>query len=405
MTTHALIHQAVRHSTFTGLRSLGNRLFARMAGRVVFAQCWEDAETDLAALQLPPGQRIVTIAAAGCNALAYLSTRPAAVHAVDVNADQLAMLSLKKAALTGLPDYPSLLDFLGNADQLPNLQRYRRHIASLLPVSARQYWERHDWRGQPRYSRFARNAYRHSLPGHIIGLAHGLARLLGKQPASLARANSREEQCSLFEQHIAPALRHPLMRILCRLDSMFYSLGIPPAQLAVLRQQAHGDLPALLEARLRRLACDFPLAGNPYAQQAFARRYRTSQQHGLPLYLQARHYDTLRQHLSRLHSHHQHLTDFLAERPPQSVDAFVLRDIPDWMDTLQLNALWRQITRTAAPGAKVLFRSGGMASPLTGRLAPQLLACWQTDPHANRLLHARDRSALYGGLHLYTKQT
>jgi S-adenosylmethionine-diacylglycerol 3-amino-3-carboxypropyl transferase len=83
----------------------------------------------------------------------------------------------------------------------------------------------------------------------------------------------------------------------------------------------------------------------------------------------------------------------------------VFLDAQDWMDDTQLNALWRQVTRTAAPGARVVFRTGGSASPLERRLAPQLLACWETDPAYNRQLHQRDRAAIYGGVHVYIKRT
>ncbi|MNT28593.1 hypothetical protein D3C72_1642890 [compost metagenome] len=75
------------------------------------------------------------------------------------------------------------------------------------------------------------------------------------------------------------------------------------------------------------------------------------------------------------------------------------------MDDAQLNALWREVTRTAARGARVVFRTGGSASPLETRLAPQVRAAWHTDPDHNRELHRRDRAAIYGGVHLYIKQT
>ena len=52
----------------------------------------------------------------------------------------------------------------------------------------------------------------------------------------------------------------------------------------------------------------------------------------------------------------RNFTDFLAQKPP-SVDRYVLLDAQDWMSDAQLNALWTEITRTAAPGARVIFRT------------------------------------------------
>ncbi|SCK22302.1 DUF3419 family protein [Vogesella sp. LIG4] len=405
MSTHTLVHQAVRNTTTTGRKALGDKLFARWFSQLVYAQIWEDPQIDIEALALKPGARLVTIASGGCNALAYLSQQPAVVHAVDLNHSHLAMLALKKAAFATLPDYQTLLDFLGSADRKQNPQRFRRYVAPQLPVVARQYWEGKDWRGRQRYQLFAHHAYRHGLLGRFIGFGHLVTRLLGGNLGKIADAGSLDEQRALFDRHLEPVFRHPLLRFLARRESLLYSMGIPPAQFAALREDAGGDLATLFSQRMRRLACDFPLAANPFAQQAFARRYDIGQQEALPMYLQSRHYESIRHNLTRLLGHHGSMTDFLDGCAPQSLDAYLLLDAQDWMDDAQLNALWRQITRTAAPGARVVFRTGGSRSPLEGRLAPQLMACWHTDPDYNRSLHARDRAAIYGGVHLYCKRT
>jgi S-adenosylmethionine:diacylglycerol 3-amino-3-carboxypropyl transferase len=42
-------------------------------------------------------------------------------------------------------------------------------------------------------------------------------------------------------------------------------------------------------------------------------------------------------------------------------------------------------------------------SPLEQMLPPALLAAWTTNPVRNQALHSIDRSAIYGGMHLYVK--
>jgi S-adenosylmethionine-diacylglycerol 3-amino-3-carboxypropyl transferase len=69
----------------------------------------------------------------------------------------------------------------------------------------------------------------------------------------------------------------------------------------------------------------------------------------------------------------------------------------------QLNALWTQITRTAAPGARVIFRTAAEPSVLPGRVSNALLAQWRYAEAESKHHHARDRSAIYGGFHLYEK--
>ena len=55
-----------------------------------YAQCWEDADVLLAALDPSPGAVCLSIASAGDNTLALLARSPARVVAVDLNTAQLA---------------------------------------------------------------------------------------------------------------------------------------------------------------------------------------------------------------------------------------------------------------------------------------------------------------------------
>jgi S-adenosylmethionine-diacylglycerol 3-amino-3-carboxypropyl transferase len=71
------------------------------------------------------------------------------------------------------------------------------------------------------------------------------------------------------------------------------------------------------------------------------------------------------------------------------------------MTDAQLNALWAEITRTARPGARVIFRTAGEPSILPGRVVPEILDRWRYEAEQSQALGARDRSAIYGGFHLY----
>ena len=48
--------------------------------------------------------------------------------------------------------------------------------------------------------------------------------------------------------------------------------------------------------------------------------------------------------------------EIVSARPDGSRDRYVLLDAQDWMTNAQLEALWTEITRTARPGARVIFR-------------------------------------------------
>jgi S-adenosylmethionine-diacylglycerol 3-amino-3-carboxypropyl transferase len=75
--------EASENADFSGLR---------------YAQCWEDADILLEALDIRPGQTCLSIASAGDNTLAMLARAPARVIALDMSQAQLAALELRVAA-------------------------------------------------------------------------------------------------------------------------------------------------------------------------------------------------------------------------------------------------------------------------------------------------------------------
>jgi S-adenosylmethionine-diacylglycerol 3-amino-3-carboxypropyl transferase len=71
------------------------------------------------------------------------------------------------------------------------------------------------------------------------------------------------------------------------------------------------------------------------------------------------------------------------------------------MNDATLTRLWTEITRTARPGARVIFRTAAEPSLLPGRVSDAILSRWDYAEATSRALTAKDRSAIYGGFHLY----
>ena len=203
------LHGAIRRSRLLSPAGLSERLFAHLFTGLVYAQIWEDPEVDMAALAIRPGDRVVTIASGGCNALSYLLADPAAVEAVDLNAAHVAFNRLKLAALVRLPDHGSFYRFFGRADAPENLAAYERFLRPHLDADTRRYWEKRKLSGRRRISIFSRSLYRHGLLGHFIGMGHRVARLYGIDPRGLLAATSMEEQRRFFDQSISPLFEKP----------------------------------------------------------------------------------------------------------------------------------------------------------------------------------------------------
>ena len=292
--------------------------------------------------------------------------------------------------------------FFARADSRDNIAAYHAHVAPHLDEATRRYWEGRDLIGRRRIGGFARGIYKHGLLGRFIGAAHLLARVHGVDPRRMLDARSREEQVEIFERELAPIFDKGFVRWLTSQPASLFGLGIPPAQFEALAGDDRMD--TVLKARLKKLACDFDLKDNYFAVQAFGRGYAAGNGQGegpLPPYLQAANHQAVRDRADRVDVRHINFTDFLASQPAASCDRYVLLDAQDWMDDDQLNALWAQITRTARPGARVLFRTAGEPSILPGRVVSAVLDRWDYRGEESLDLTRRDRSAIYGGVHLH----
>lgn len=380
---------------------LSERLFAWLFSGLVYPQIWEDPDVDMEAMQLAEGHRVVTIASGGCNVLAYLTRSPAHVDAVDLNTAHIALNRMKLAAVRHLPSHADLFRFFGEAGNPANAAAYDRFVAPHLDVTSRAYWERRNWRGRRRIAVFEKNFYRTGLLGLFIALGHRVAKLHGVDPAGIMEARSLRDQRRFFEEELAPIFRKPLLRWATSLKASLFGLGIPPAQYDSLITSGDGSMASVLSVRLEKLACHFPLRDNYFAWQAFARRYPKPGEAALPAYLEQGNHAAIRRNAERVAVHNVNFTELLSRKAAGSVDRYVLLDAQDWMTDAQLNALWTEITRTAAPGARVIFRTAAEPTLLPGRVSESILGRWRYEEDLSRALTARDRSAIYGGFHLY----
>ena len=157
-----------------------------------------------------------------------------------------------------------------------------------------------------------------------------------------------------------------------------------------------------MSERLKRLACDFDISDNYFAWQAFGRRYAPGPNPALPPYLQRGNFEAIRNRSSRVRYVQRSFTEILLDSPASSFDRYVLLDAQDWMNDAELTALWTQITRTARPGARVIFRTAAAERLLPGRVAESLLRAWRYEDELSRDFSRQDRSSIYGAFHLYT---
>ena len=395
------LKDAVKSSTGFSKQSMLESAFAFAFKGLVYPQIWEDPEIDMEALAITPDSHILAIASGGCNILSYLTADPRRVTAVDLNTAHVALNRLKLSAAENLPSWNQFYQFFGNADEQANVDAYWRFLAPKLDADSRAYWEQRGMGGigRRRIAMFSRNLYRHGLLGTFIGMGHLVARLYGVDPKDVLRARTLGEQRTFFDTAFAPLFDKRLIRWATTHPASLYGLGIPPAQYEALA--GNNGMANVLRERLEKLTCDFSFNENYFAWQAFGRSYSDDVAGPLPPYLRRDNFDKVRSRAHRVDALNRSLTEYLNERPAQSLDRYVLLDAQDWMTSDKMNALWREITRTARPGSRVIFRTAAADSPLPEMVESETLDHWHYEEEASKDYTARDRSAIYGGFHLY----
>lgn len=399
--TGEMVGAAVHRNRLLSAEGMAERAFTFAFSSLVYPQIWEDPIVDMEAMAIEPTSRIVTIASGGCNVMSYLTASPEHITAVDLNTAHIALNRLKLAAARHFDTHDAFHRFFAVTDCPQNVIAFDRQIAPYLDHETLDYWQQRDWRGRRRISRFGTNFYRSGLLGRFIAAGHLLARLHGKDPAALAKATTLEQQREIFERDLAPLFTARSVRWLIARPASLFGLGIPPAQYKALAGDSEAGIGGVLHERLERLACAFPMRENYFARQAFGRSYGQPGTGALPPYLEPQNFETVRANVSRVSVRHVNFTEHLARSPDASLDRYVLLDAQDWMSDADLTRLWQEITRTARPGARVIFRTAAEPSLLPGRLPDDLLARWTYHAEHSRHLTKKDRSAIYGGFHLY----
>jgi S-adenosylmethionine-diacylglycerol 3-amino-3-carboxypropyl transferase len=400
-----LLRRAVKFAPKGSTKGLLENLFSVWFDGMVYNQIWEDPDIDAEALALGPSSRILTIMSAGCNTLNYLVHDVEHVDAVDLNRHHLFLTRLKLAAVGNLPDHEALFRFFAHADDRRNLAAYKEFIAPKLDSATRAYWDGGVLRRGMRLNRikaFSRGFYNSSRLGQFLRIVHKICRLAGRRPEEMLSIRDPKARAAYFDKNIGPLFDLRLVKWGSKMPLSVYNLGIPPSQYELLKEDCNGDLLALYRERARRLVCDYPIEDNYFAWQALCRKYDTKDQRAVPPYLRAENYQIVKSRVGRIRTRLISTIDALAAAEPGRYNACIFLDSQDWMPPEVITTQWTQIARVAPVGSRIIFRTAGRNSPLETSLPPELLARFGHDAALSREYFRRDRSAIYGGFHLYT---
>lgn len=228
-----------------------------------------------------------------------------------------------------------------------------------------------------------------------------MAKVTKRDHRRILDAQTPEEQEKFFDEIVDPWFNNWVIRNGGKLPLALYSLGIPPQQFKAMEDEEGMGIIENLRTRVRRLVCDFPVSENYFCWQAFSRSYDSESRQAIPEYLKEENWQTLRDNLDRVHPHVTTTVDFMRTQPEGSLDRFVFLDSQDWMNAAQITEQWSEVARVGRPGSRVIFRTAAAPSPIEEALPAELMRRFTYEKDLSADLFRRDRSAIYGGFHLY----
>jgi S-adenosylmethionine-diacylglycerol 3-amino-3-carboxypropyl transferase len=313
--------------------------------RLFFAQVREDPRAELTALRPMAHETAVVVSSGGCTALSLLAAGAGRVVAVDLNATQNHIVELKTAAaaLGGR----AAVAFLGALPSSARCETYASLRSGLTP-DARRYW---DDRGHAIETGVLRAGVSERFISAVV-----TALILAVHPRArvdrLLACRTLAQQRTLFEREWSTTRWRALFAMLC--NRLVLRNTYPPQFFA------HVENPSFA-LHFRRLAehaiTELPVSNNYFLHQMLDGRYPVDQPDGVPPYLSERGAAEVMSARDRLQLVDGGMTSYLRTRPPRSVHAFALSNICEWMTQSEVDALFLEVLRTAAPDARLVYRN------------------------------------------------
>lgn len=353
---------------------------AEVFQRIQYSQCWEDPLLHKEAFNLRPGQTILAVAAAGDNVFAHLLDDPSKVMASDFNPTQIALIHLKMAAIRNL-SWKACIEFLG---ERPGNDRWEVYqvIRKDLDREAVVYWD----------------SKKAEINKGVIHAGHFEAYLRTFRKWVLPLVHSKDVCQRVFDPK-AIDKQHEFYdkvwdnwrgRLLFR---MFFSRFVLSRFGRSREQFLHVEKKNISEQFLDRAKLvlrELPAYQNPFLQYILLGRHPYLEY--LHPYLQEQNYQIIKERLDRIELHTTSIGEALENVRDQSIDAFNLSDIFEYIDFDTFTNLGVALHRVAAKGA--VFSYWDFLVPR--RLSASLPGMYEYNPALSRKLWMQDRAFVYG---------
>lgn len=336
---------------------------------LVYNTCWEDPRLDRVAMDIGPKDNILVITSAGCNALDYALNSPNAVHAVDMNPRQNALLELKQAGIRNL-EFEDFFSMFGQGSHDDAAKIYRQALRSSLSPWSRNYWDKKIKLFDRRKSfyffgtsgRFAR--FVNFYVDRIVRVRPWIEQLLSAQDV--------EEQRAIYDDHLKERFWTKPLDFAMGQNATLSMVGVPRAQRQQVDKHYEGGIVQFIHDCIESVFAQLPIHDNYFWRVYLTGEYTPD---CCPEYLKPENFQALKGGLvDKVHTYTDSVEGFLRKHDVE-ISRYVLLDHMDWLSTQfypLLESEWQAILLRATPNARILWRSGGLKTDFVDRVNVQL---------------------------------
>jgi S-adenosylmethionine-diacylglycerol 3-amino-3-carboxypropyl transferase len=322
-----------------------------------------------------------------------------------MNPRQNALLDLKVAGIKTL-EFEDFFRLFGYGFHPEARRLYQRRMRPALPAWSQAWWDRwikfFDNKARPFYFRGTSGAFARLIKIYTD-------RLIRVRPHidAIPEAKSLEEQRAIYDKHLKEKFWSRSMRFAMNRDTTLSMVGVPKAQRRQVELQYDGGVVKFVQDAVEAVFCKLPLADNYFWRVYMKGEYSRS---CCPEYLKEENFAKLKSGLVERVSTHTNSVQGFLDTHEGRISKYVLLDHMDWLSDKFFPLLeleWQSILRRAAPGTRIIWRSGGLKTDFIDRVnvatngeirkLPELLAF---HPDLAAELHEKDRVHTYGSFYI-----
>jgi len=305
-----------------------------------YAQCWEDTDVMLEALDVQPGDVCLSIASAGDNSLSLLTRDPARVVAIDLSASQLACLELRVAAYRYLDDQ-ELLEFMGARPSTRRRALFNR-LSDKLSDACLDIWTSQGDAlelGIANVGKF--EGYLADIRRYAVNPTHSAS-----IREELFEERTRSERRAFYDAHWNNWRWRLLIRLACSRFVMG-RLGRDPRFFKYAQSSVADHIMGMTEHAL----VDLDPADNAYLHWIVQGSYGDR----LPHALRPENVAHIRANLDRLEWRLADVQSYLDDAEIASIQRFNFSDVFEYLSEVESDAVFDAVARVGSTGARLAY--------------------------------------------------